>query len=341
MHAVRCDRRALLAGAAGLAAGAWMPAAQAAPLPRARVILDNDYSGDPDGLFQLAHHLLSPSVTIPLIVGSHIHPNDFMDRSTTQADRAATIAGELAALLGVAPPPILAGRNTAPAPGAPPQATPAVARIIAEARRTDTRLPLYYCAGAGLTDLAEALRIAPDIGRRITLVWIGGMEWSDLLPGVPARTDAEYNLTIDRAAVETVFNESAVTIWQVPRNVYRQLTIGMAELEAELARAGRAGAYLLDALQRVRARFPDGLGETYILGDSPLVTLTALQTPYEPDSASSDYIVRPTPKLGPEGRYLPDPEGRPMRVYRTIDTRLTFADLFAKLRAAARRGAVS
>lgn len=332
------NRRAILSGAAGLAA--ILPQARGAPTARSRVILDNDYSGDPDGLFQLAHHLLSPSVTIPLILGSHIHPNDFMDRSTVQAEHAATVAGALAGLLGVTPPPILAGRNTAPAPGAPPQATPAVTRIIAEARRADTR-PLYYCAGAGLTDLAEALRIAPEIGRRITLVWIGGMEWGDLLPGVPPRTDPEYNLTIDSAAVETVFNASDVTIWQVPRNVYRQLTIGMAELEAALAGAGRAGAFLLDALQAVRARFPDGLGETYILGDSPLVTLTALQTPYEPDSASSDYVVRPTPKLGPGGRYLADPRGRPMRVYRTIDTRLTFTDLFAKLRGAARQSAAA
>jgi len=29
---------------------------------RARVIIANDFGGDPDGLFQLAHHLLSPTV---------------------------------------------------------------------------------------------------------------------------------------------------------------------------------------------------------------------------------------------------------------------------------------
>ena len=40
--------------------------------PRMRVIIDNDFSGDPDGLFQLAHHLLSPSVEIRGIIGSHL-----------------------------------------------------------------------------------------------------------------------------------------------------------------------------------------------------------------------------------------------------------------------------
>lgn len=32
--------------------------------PRMRVVIDNDYSGDPDGLLQLLHHALSPSVDI-------------------------------------------------------------------------------------------------------------------------------------------------------------------------------------------------------------------------------------------------------------------------------------
>jgi purine nucleosidase len=32
--------------------------------PRMRVVSDNDYSGDPDGLVQLAHHALSTSVDL-------------------------------------------------------------------------------------------------------------------------------------------------------------------------------------------------------------------------------------------------------------------------------------
>ena len=36
--------------------------------PRMRVIIDNDFSGDPDDLFALVHHVLLPSVEIPLII---------------------------------------------------------------------------------------------------------------------------------------------------------------------------------------------------------------------------------------------------------------------------------
>ena len=53
--------------------------------PRARVIVDNDFSGDPDDFFQLVHHLLSPTVEIPFVVASHLRPGDPMDPSTTLA----------------------------------------------------------------------------------------------------------------------------------------------------------------------------------------------------------------------------------------------------------------
>src|SRR5262245_46716015 len=49
---------------------------------RLRVISDNDYAGDPDGLFQLAHTLLSPSLDVRAVIGSHF---DFMAPSGRSA----------------------------------------------------------------------------------------------------------------------------------------------------------------------------------------------------------------------------------------------------------------
>ena len=51
-------------------------------LPRMRVMVDNDFGGDPDGLFQLVHQILSPSVEIRGIIGSHLKPGDFFDPSS-------------------------------------------------------------------------------------------------------------------------------------------------------------------------------------------------------------------------------------------------------------------
>src|SRR5262245_66623113 len=53
--------------------------------PRMRVIIDNDFSGDPDDLFALVHHVLSPSIEIPLIIGSHLSVGDEWDPSNVQA----------------------------------------------------------------------------------------------------------------------------------------------------------------------------------------------------------------------------------------------------------------
>jgi purine nucleosidase len=52
------------------------------------VIIDNDFSGDPDDLFALVHHVLSPSVEIPLIIGSHLSVGDEWDPSEMQATNA-------------------------------------------------------------------------------------------------------------------------------------------------------------------------------------------------------------------------------------------------------------
>jgi purine nucleosidase len=41
---------------------------------RCRVILDNDWAGDPDGLIGLAHHALSPANEIIAITSSLTNP---------------------------------------------------------------------------------------------------------------------------------------------------------------------------------------------------------------------------------------------------------------------------
>src|SRR3954469_10249411 len=56
--------------------------------PRMRILIDNDFGGDPDGLFELVHHLLSPSVEIRGIIGSHLKPGDGFDPSKETAANA-------------------------------------------------------------------------------------------------------------------------------------------------------------------------------------------------------------------------------------------------------------
>src|SRR5215213_1606190 len=141
--------------------------------PRYRVIVDNDFSGDPDDLFQLAHHVLSPSVEIPFVIGSHLSPGDHFDPTDRQADNAADVALKLLELLGSTIP-VLAGSNQGLLNPREAISSAASEAIVREAMRDDTDLPLFLALGAGMTELASALLTEPRIADRLTAVWIGG-----------------------------------------------------------------------------------------------------------------------------------------------------------------------
>jgi inosine-uridine nucleoside N-ribohydrolase len=306
--------------------------------PRLRVIADNDYSGDPDGLFQLAHLLRSPSVAVDAVIGSHLAPGDPFDPSDRTADNARAKAEAVVALLELrGRVRVLAGSNLALPDARTPAPSAGAEAIVAAAMDADDNRPLYVTLGAGLTELASAYLLEPRIAERLTAIWIGGPEYPELAAPAFAGDDPEYNLRIDIAAAQVVFNDSGIRLWQVPRNVYRQCLVGMTELLERVAPMGALGAHLYRALLAVHepaaARGRD-LGETYILGDNPLVLLTALQSSFEPETTSSRWVSVPAPHIGDDGTYRSDRSGREIRVYTDLDVRLMLDDMFAKLRVA-------
>ena len=304
------------------------------------MISDNDYSGDPDGLVQLAHHLLSPGVDLRVIIGSHLAAGDPWDPSPDTADRAAALAHEIVGLTGRAGEvPVAAGSNVALSDRRTPIPTAATAEIIAEAMRDDTGLPLFVTCGAGLTEIASAWLLEPRIADRLTVVWIGGHEHDGFGAPPADAPDMEYNLNIDPLAGQVVFNDSDLDVWQIPRDTYRTAITSRAELISRVLPAGPLGERLFGAIATVVERWAAAgrrLGETYVLGDSPLVLLTALMTTFEPTPASSDWVTLPCPLIGDDGLYQPNPQGRPLRVYTRLDIRLMLEDLYAKLEALSR-----
>src|SRR4051812_6746530 len=302
--------------------------------PRMRVIVDNDFSGDPDGLFALTHLLLSPSVEVRGIIGSHLRADDGFDNSKIQAQHAADKARELMQALDINRNiPVIAGSNTAMLNDSTPVHSEAVNFIIKEALRTDTKLPLYILCGAGLTEIASAVLTDPRIADRLTLIWIGGPEYTDLAPPPPNYSSPEYNLNIDIAAARVIFNKSTVPIWQVPRNAYRQAILPYSQLLLKVKQQGKVGSYLTNTLDNLMGRIQKyvNLGETYILGDSPLVLLTALQSSFEADPSSSEYAIKMAPTINQYGAYEFNNKGRNIRIYTRLDIQLMFTDFFAKL----------
>jgi inosine-uridine nucleoside N-ribohydrolase len=300
--------------------------------PRARVICDNDYCGDPDGVVQLAHHLLCPSVDVRLVIGSAVmvgHP----EWSETCADESASAARRIAELTGRSEVTILSGSNQPMRSTTEPMPSPGAAAIVAEAIRDDTELPLFIACGGGLTNVASALVLEPRIAERVIVLWIGGYQRAgNEAPADPRR--GETNTGIDVTATQVIFNESEVELWQVPLEVYRQVLASRAELLVRMQPHGPLGAHLFDMIgQRVDTFTAYGLrlGETYVLGDSPLVLLTALGGAYDPEPFSSRWTKSPRPRLLDSRVYEANEKGPPVRLFTHIDTRVLLEDFYAKL----------
>ncbi|NNV54603.1 nucleoside hydrolase [Limnovirga soli] len=303
--------------------------------PRMRIIIDNDFGGDPDGLFELVQHLLSPSVEIRAIIGSHLKVGDGFDPSKETATNAKKKAEEVLNIMQLGKQiPVYQGANMALANDSTAQPSDAANAIIKEAMRDDTKQPLYVVCGAGLTDLASAFLLEPKIAGRLTLIWIGGPEYAALATPPPGYTSLEYNLGIDLNAGQVIFNTSTIPIWQIPRNAYRQVMMPYSSLLLKVKTQGKIGEYLASNIERVMKmglKYNFNVGETYILGDSPLVLLTALQSSFEADPSSSNYVLRPSPVINNQGLYEVNHKGRNIRVYTQLDTHLLLDDLYAKL----------
>jgi inosine-uridine nucleoside N-ribohydrolase len=263
-----------------------------------RVVVDNDWAGDPDGLVALAHHLLSPTNRVVAVTSSFLNPVFGEDDGT--AARGAAFARELVDLVGgTHRPRVHVGAERAFDGSATSAASEA---IVAEAQREDD-LPLFLVCAGPLTNVAAALEQAPEIATRLTLVWIGGA----LADGA-----AEYNRDTDPEAARRVLARSELPVWQFPLETYRRCAYSVAELEHDLAGSGRIGEWLWTRF--VELPLPEWirLGGVWPLGDSPPVLVTALS-----DESST---------------YTESTDGGIRRVYTDVDVRLLFGDLLAKLR---------
>ena len=301
---------------------------------RAPVLITNDLSGDVDGIFALVHQLLCTSSDIRGIVGTHLGNQRAWTsngQNTSVVDQAVARAHEVMKLLDIDE------NSIKVVPGAEkglestdkPIISEGAKLIVEEAHKATPEKPLYVTVGASLTDIASAWLMDPTISKNIIVVWIGGQEYPFGHPFPPqynkGQNLVEYNARLDIKSFQVVFNQSDLTLWQIPRDVYRQCLYGMEEITDKIAPCGEIGKYLEEKLHRFGS-------DTYVLGDSPMVLISTLTTTFEPGAASSFYEVVKCPKVTDEGLYDFTNPGRDIIVYKTVDTRLLFGDMESKLR---------
>lgn len=298
--------------------GGWI-----AQRPALRVIVDNDFAGDPDGLFALAHQWLSPGARTVLVTTSALNAR-LAALAGMPAGRTAEIGRELAlqlaAAAGIADPcPVLTG---AEAFGTGPASVSAAAHaIVAEAERDDA-LPLVVACGGPLTNVAAALRLSPRIASRLSVVWIGG--------SLQAGSEPEYNLATDLDAARQALLQPGLHMRVVPRETYRQLAVSVAELGSDLRPLQPLGHWLYGRYLSLPPFVQ--LGPTVTLGDSALLALALLQ----PQAPQRNAPVRDL--LAAAGDRGAPAHGREVALCEHIDVRGLFADMWAHFKLNAQRG---
>lgn len=302
----------LLAGVPGFAAAAQ--AASFRPIPQRhviRVIADNDYAGDPDGLVALAHQLLAPRARTVLVTSSALDagfPGPIPAGTTASAG--VDIARKAMDLLRVAPVPLAAGAeklgNLAP--------SEAARAIVAEAMREDP-LPLVFTCGGPLTNLAAALELEPRIAGRMKVIWIGGGDYPD--------GGWEYNLMADLPAARRVLSDAKLALTQVPQSTYRQMQMSIADMTARLRPISPFTQWLYDQFTSP----PDfvQLGGSWPMGDTPTVLLGSV------NAESSRIETVNARAITDDGHYGAPITGRSIEVCTHIDARLAFDDFLALL----------
>ena len=192
--------------------------------------------------------------------------------------------------------------------------------IVEEAMREDNRPLFVVCQGA-ITDMACALLMKPEIADRLTVIWIGGGDY-------PAG-GFEFNLAMDVHGANVVFS-SKVPLWQIPMGVYKQMAVSLAELQYKVRPCGELGKYLFEQMVEFNQKaaayemaWPHG--EIWGLGDNAGVAV--LMEELEKVS----YELVPAPRIAADMTYIHDGSNRDIRVYKSVDSRLTLDDFFVKM----------
>src|SRR5215203_3490986 len=284
---------------------------------RRRVVINTDAKNEADDQFAIVHALLSPSLEVRGLIAAHFgtsRSNRSMEESREEIDLLLDLLGvEHHVTVANGAPAAISNEQT-------PMDSAGAQLIIAESKLATAQEPLFVAFLGPLTDMASAILLDPGIVQRdLVVIWIGGVGYG----GVETYPGVEFNLGNDIAAANVVF-DSGITVWQVPSNVYSQVSVSYTELEEKIGGTSKLADYLINQMiEWNRIYWPEPI-ESRSLGDSPAISLLLYPR------GGNFRIVR-APRFGQEGHYLPGSR-HPIRVVESVDVRFLLEDMFAKIR---------
>lgn len=301
---------------------------QAGDSKKKRVIVVSDVNTEADDPYAIVHHLLSPAEDVRGIIAcnyeeKYSRSEYFKDQKGTSMMQCFEEGKKILDLMEIEDIPVRKGSQYPLTREELMPESEGADFIVREALR-ETNSPLYIASMGAVTDIAIALKKAPEIADKLTVVLIGGQSY----PG----GGPEPNLCRDITAARILF-ASPVPVWQVPQEVYCTVEISLAEVVDKVKPCGKVGAYLYDEMKAVNdfyAQVPCPMawphGESWSLGDNPTVAVL-LQS-----QNRQCWHMEKAPLLADDGSYKDNPEGKWIRVYDAIDGRLCMEDFFSKLR---------
>ncbi|MDO4467589.1 MAG: nucleoside hydrolase [Bacillota bacterium] len=291
-----------------------------------RLLVYTDCANEADDQYALAHILMTPKFAVQGIIAGHFNLNTKMEGywykngETAQAsyDEICKVV-QLMGLEGKYP--IALGASYPLENNRTPILSAGAKMIIKEAMKEDER-PLFIGCQGSLTDLASAILLEPRICEKMTAIWIGGGDYP--------KGGFEFNCQQDILAANVLFS-SKMPVWQIPMKVYKTLSVSLAELQLKVKPCGKIGAYLfsnLIALNEKLAHIPHWPhGELWGLGDQGVISVLMQES-----ERVDNFSMISAPRIDLEDmHYIFENKNREIRVYHSIDYRLTLEDFFAKL----------
>ena len=293
---------------------------------RRRVVINTDAKNEADDQFAIVHALLSPSLEVRGLIAAHFgtsRSNRSMKESREEIDLLLDLLGvEHHVTVANGAPVAIANEQT-------PMDSAGAQLIIAESNLATAQEPLFVAFLGPLTDMASAILLDPGIVHRdLVVIWIGGVAYG----GVETYPGVEFNLGNDIAAANVVY-DSGITVWQVPSNVYSQVSVSYTELEEKIGGTSKLADYLINQMIEWNRVYSTEPIESRSLGDSPAISLMLYPR-------GGNFRIVPAPRFGQEGHYLPG-SGHPIRVVESVDVRFLLEDMFAKIRKFGRDRAVA
>ena len=264
------------------------------PADRLRVLIDADTANEIDDLYAIVRALLEPRFDVVGLSSAQWNHRLSPPDTVRQSQR---LNEDLLTLLGRRDVPHPLGSEMIvgkPWGGDEPQDSPAARLMITRARQMPPGRKLVVASLGAVTNVASAVKLAPDIVPRIACYVLAGRYHAHRR----VWDKDEFNLRNDLNAANFLFNTAGLELHVMPVNILTDFHLRRDEVMRRLA--GRGGVW--DYLATRWLTFSPG-SETWVMWDLALILALA------------------RPELATEARVTPPPENaqREIRVYTGVD----------------------